>query len=187
MKTINSPEQFAATATANVEAITALAGKAFSQFERLSALNLSIARSALEDSVATTQSVMSVKTPQDFAALQASLSKPMLEKATAYGRSVYEIAAEGQKEMTKLFEAQFALFNKSFSDAVDQAAKSAPAGSEATFAAIKSAIGGANSVYDTVSKATKQAAEMGEANIAAATEASVKAANSAFAAAKKSA
>ena len=39
---------------------------------------------------------------------------------------------------------------------------------------LKSAVAAANSAYDSVSKATKQAVEMAEANVAAATSAAVK-------------
>jgi phasin family protein len=188
MNAIAIPEQFAAANKASAEALTTLANKAFSQVERLTALNLNTARSVLEDGVAATQTALAAKNPQDLVALQSKLAQPMLDKAVAYGRSVYAIATEGQQEFTKLFEAQVADLNKTFTEALDKAAKSAPAGSEAAFAAVKSALGAASNVYDTVSKATKQVAEAAEANVAAATEATVDAANTAVkASAKKSA
>lgn len=189
MNPIATREQFAAANEAGVETLTTFASKAFTQVERLTALNLNTARSALEDSVAATKTVLAVKNPQDLVALQATLAQPMLDKAVAYGRSVYEIAAEGQREFAKLFETQVAGLNKTFTDALDQAAKSAPAGSETVFAAVKSALGAANNVYEHVSKTTKQATEIAEANVAAATEATVSAANTAAkaASAKKSA
>lgn len=179
MNAIAAREQFASANKAAVETLTTVATKAFSQVERLAALNLNTARSVLEDSVAATKTVLSVKNPQDLVALQATLAQPMLDKAVAYGRSVYQIATEGQQEFAKLFETQIAELNKTFTSALDQAAKSAPAGSEQMFAAFKSALGAANSVYDNVSKATKQATEIAEANVAAATEATMKAVASA--------
>ena len=102
----------------------------------------------------------------------------MVDKAVAYARSVYEIATEGQSEVTKAFEAQIAEINTAFNKALDEAAKSAPAGSEAAFAAAKTAIAAANSAYDSMSKAAKQASELAEANMTAATKATVKAINS---------
>ena len=177
MNAIATREQFASANQATVETLTTLVNKAFSQVERLAALNLNTARSGLEDGVAATKTVLAVKNPQDLVALQATLAQPMLDKAVAYGRSVYEIATEGQQEFAKPFETQVAELNKTFTDALDKAAKSAPAGSEPVFAAVKSALGAANTVYGNVSKAAKQATEIAEANVAAATEATVKAAS----------
>jgi phasin family protein len=175
MNAFSASEQFASANQATVEALTTLTTKAFSQVERLTALNLNTARSVLEDSVAATQTVLAVKNPQDLAALQATLAQPILDKVVVYGRGVYEIATEGQQEIAKLFEAQVAELNKTFTDALDKAAQSAPAGSEPVFTAFKSALGAANTVYDIVSKATKQATEIAEANVATATNAAVKA------------
>ena len=182
MNAVATREQLTSANQAAVETLTTLFTKAFSQVERLTALNLNTARSVLEDSVAATQTVLAAKSPQDLVALQAKLGQPVLNKAVAYGRSVYEIATEGQQEFTKLVETQVAELNKTFTAALDKAAKSAPAGSEPVFAAVKSALGAANTAYDNVSKAAKQATEIVEANVAAATEATVKAAS-----AKKSA
>lgn len=175
MNAIAAREQFASANNAAVETLSTLVTKAFSQVERLTALNLNTARSVLEDSIAATRTVLAAKNPQDLVALQATLAQPMLDKAVAYGRSVYQIATEGQQEFTKLFETQVADLNKTVADAVDKAAKSAPAGSEPVFAAVKSALGAANDIHNHVSKATKQATEIAEANVAAATEATEKA------------
>ena len=182
MNAIATREQFASANQATVETLTTLVNQTFSQVERLAALNLNTVRSVLEDSVAATRAVLAAKNPQDLAALQTTLTQPMLDKAVAYGRSVYEIATEGQQEFTRLFETQVAEWNKLFTAALDKAAKSAPAGSGPVFAAVKSALGAANTAYDNISKAAKQVTEAAEANIAAATKATVTAAS-----AKKSA
>jgi hypothetical protein len=99
---------------------------------------------------------------QEVISLQATLAQPSVEKAVAYSRSVYEIAAQTQEEFSKLVEAQFAEVNKNVASSLDKAAKSAPAGSDVAVAAVKSAIAAANSAYDTMSKAAKQVAEIAE-------------------------
>ncbi|WP_407277662.1 phasin family protein [Aromatoleum evansii] len=186
MNAFAAREQFASANQAGVEILTTLANKAFTRVERLTELNLNTARSVLDDSVAATKTVLAVKTPQDLLALQGTLAQPMLDKAVVYGRGVYEIATEGQQEIAKLFEARVAELNKTFTDALDKAAKSAPTGSEALFAAFKSAVDAANNVFDGVSKATKQATEIAEATVTAAS-AAVKGASPRAAASKKSA
>jgi phasin family protein len=167
-------EQFTAANKANVETLLSLANTGFAGIERLAALNLNTARTALEDGVATAKTLLAVKDAQELLSLQ-SLAQPAVEKAVAYARSVYEIATQTQEEISKVVEAQIAELNKAVAAALDKAAKSAPAGSDVAVAAVKSAIAAANSAYDSVSKAAKQVAEMAEANLDAATSATVKA------------
>jgi len=174
MTTFN-PEQFAASNKANIETLLSLTNSAFANAERLAALNLNTARSVLEDSVSNTKALLGTKDVQELVSLQASLIQPLLEKSVAYARSVYEIASQGQEELAKVLETQLAELNKNVSSALDKAAKSAPAGSDVAVAAVKSAIAAANSAYDNFSKAVKQATEIAEANVAAATNATVKA------------
>ncbi|AMO38660.1 MULTISPECIES: phasin family protein [Thauera] len=175
MSAFVTPEQFAATNKANVETLLTLANAAFASAERLAALNLNTARSILEDGVANTKALLAVKDVQELVNLQASLTQPIVEKAVAYARSVYEITSQSQEEVSKVLEGQVAELNKGVATALDKAAKSAPAGSDVAVAAVKSAIAAANSAYDSMSKAAKQVAEIAEANVAAATNATVKA------------
>ncbi|MDY0014040.1 MAG: phasin family protein, partial [Rhodocyclaceae bacterium] len=160
---------------ANVETLLTLANAAFASAERFAALNLNVARAALEDSLASTKALLSAKDAQELLAVQSSLAQPLVEKTVAYARSVYEIATQTQEEVSKVFEGQVAELNKGVAAALDKAAKSAPAGSDVAVAAVKSAIAAANSAYDSMSKAAKQVAEIAEANVTAATNATVKA------------
>jgi hypothetical protein len=52
-------------------------------------------------------------------------------------------------------------------------AKNAPAGTEGVVTLVKQAVSAANSAFDQVSKATKQAVEVAEANMAAAAKTTV--------------
>jgi hypothetical protein len=113
-----------------------------------------------------------------------TLAQPAVEKAVAYSRSVYEIATQTQEELSKVVEGQFSEMNKNVATALDKAAKNAPAGSDVAVAAVKSAIAAANSAYDSMTKAAKQVAEIAEANVAAATTATVKAVGTGAAAPK---
>lgn len=181
------PEQLTAANKANVEALLTIANTAFASAERIAALNLNTARSVLEDVVTNAKSLLSAKDVQELVTLQAALAQPAVEKAVAYSRSVYEIATQTNEELGKVFEAQYAEVNKNVSTALDKAAKSAPAGSDVAVAAVKSALAAANSAYDSINKAAKQVAEIAEANVAAATNATVKAVGTAAAKTKKAA
>lgn len=182
--TINA-EQFAAANKATVDSLLAVANTALASAERIAALNLNTARSVLEDSVSNTKAILGAKDAQEAITLQASLAQPNVEKAVAYSRSVYEISAQTQEELSKMVEAQFGEFQKQVAGLLDKASKSAPAGSDVAVAAVKSAIAAANSAFDSMNKAAKQVAEIAEANVAAATNATVKAVGATAAATKK--
>lgn len=170
-----TPEQLAATNKANIEVVLTLANTAFANAERLAALNLNTARSVLEDGVANAKALLAAKDLQELVSLQTAMAQPMIEKAVAYSRNVYEITSQAQEEVAKVVEGQMSEANKNVAAALEKAAKSAPAGSDVAVAAVKSAIAAANSAYDSMTKAAKQVAEIAEANVAAATSATVKA------------
>jgi phasin family protein len=182
-----TPEQFASANKASVEAMLSLANTALASAERIAALILNTARSLLEDGVANTKAILGAKDPQEALAVQASLAQPNVEKAVAYTRSVYEISAQSKEEVAKLLEGQFGDFQKQVAGLLDKAAKSAPAGSDVAVNAVKSAIAAATSAFDSMNKAAKQVAEIAEANVAAATNATVKAVGTTAAAGKKKA
>jgi phasin family protein len=182
-----APENLAAANKATIDSLLSLANTTLASAERIAALNLNTARSVLEDSVSGTKALLGAKDVQEALSIQASLAQPNVEKAVAYSRSVYEISAQTQEELSKLIETQFSEFQKSVAGLLDKAAKSAPAGSDVAVAAVKSAIAAANSAFDNINKAANQVAEIAEANVAAATNATVKAVGATAAATKKKA
>ena len=101
---------------------------------------------------------------------RAALSGCSLEKAIAYSKSVYEVATGANAELSKVAERRVAEWNESFVNLLDKVSKNAPAGSDVAVAAVKSMIAAANSAYDNMTKVAKQATEIAEANVAAATE-----------------
>lgn len=180
-------DQINAANKAGMETLQTLANTVFASTERIAALNLSTARAAIDDSVSNAKVFFGIKDPQELISYQASLAQPAVEKAVSYSRSLYEIASETQGEVSKYLEAQFAELNKTVNATIEQATKNAPAGSEVAVAAMKSAIAAANSAYESVNKAVKQVTELTEANVAAATDATVKAAGATSRKTKKAA
>lgn len=179
-----TPEQFSAAYQSSLETLFALSQTAFAGVEKIVALNLNVAKANLQDSAEKAREVLAVKDGQELLAWNAAQLQPAAEKAVAYSRLMYEIATSTQAEFTKVAEAQLADANGKFVSMIDTAAKNAPAGSETAVAMMKSAVAAANSAYDSLSKATKQAVEMAEANVSAATSAAVKTATQAANASK---
>jgi len=170
-----TPEQFAAANKASVDALLSLANTALASAERIAALNLNTARSILEDSVANTKALLGAKDPKEAATLTVAQIQPAVEQAVAYSRSLYEISAQSKEEVSKQLESQFGDFQKQVSSLMDKAAKNAPAGSDVAVAAVKTALEAASSAFDNMKNVVKQAAEIAEANIATASNATVNA------------
>lgn len=168
-------EQFAAAQKANVETLFGLTNKAFEGVEKLVELNLQVAKAALGEVAETTRAALSVKDAQELLALQAGLLQPAAEKAAAYSRHLYDIAAATNAEVTKVAEQTAADAQAKFMNVVDTAVKNAPAGTENAVALVKSAVAAANNAYESVHKAAKQAADVAEANFQAVTSTAVKA------------
>jgi phasin family protein len=171
-----SPEQFAAGQKSHVDTCFSLTNKVFEGVEKLAILNLQAAKSIFAEAQETAHKTLSGKDPQNLLKLQNALAQPASEKAQAYSRHVYEILTGTQAEFIKVAEAQFAEYSYSTQTFIDNLTKNAPAGSETAVALLKSTITAANTTYDTVHKATKQAVEIAESSFDAATTAASKAA-----------
>ena len=170
-----TPEQMMAAQKSNVEVLFGLTEKAFAGVEKLVELNLQLAKTAMSEAAENTAAVLSVKDAQELLALQQALLQPAAEKAAAYGRQVYDIAASTNAEVTKVAESQLADAQKKLMAMVDGAVKNAPAGTENAVTLVKSAVAAANNAFESVQKAAKQAADVAEANFQAMTSTAVKA------------
>ena len=165
-----TPEQIQAAGKANVEALLAVANAQFAAFEKLANINAGAVKSAFEDSIANTRALLGAKDVQEFVTLQNGFAQPAIEKAIAYSKSVYEVATEANAELSKVAERRVSEWNENFANLLDKVSKNAPAGSDVAVAAVKSMLAAANSAYDNLTKVARQATEMAEANVAAATE-----------------
>jgi len=171
-------EQIMSAQKSNVETLFGLTGKAFEGIEKLIELNVQVAKTAMTEAASTSKAALSVKDAQELMALQASLMQPAAEKAAAYSRYLYEIAASTGAEVTRVAEATGADAQAKFMSLVDTAVKNAPAGTENAVALVKSAVAAANNAIETVQKATKQAAEVADANFQAMSSTAVRATKS---------
>ena len=93
----------------------------------------------------------------------------------SYSRAAYAICTETAEEMNKIVGAQFGVLKAETTAAIDEALKSAPAGSEPAVAAFKSTMAATDSAYSAFAKAAKQVGEMAESSLTVATDNAVKA------------
>ena len=160
-------EQMIAAHKANVETLFGLTNKAFEGVEKLVELNLQVAKASMGEAAENVRAALSVKDAQELMALQAGLLQPAAEKAAAYSRHLYDIAASTNADLGKLVEAQATEAQGKFMSAVDAAVKNAPAGTENAVALVKSAVAAANNAFEGVQKAAKQAANVAESSFQA--------------------
>jgi len=165
-----TPEQIQAVSKANVEAMLSLATTQFAAIEKFASLNANAVKAAFEDSLANARALAGAKDVQELVSLQSTFAQPAIEKAIAYSKSVYEVVGQTNTEFTKVTERRVAEWNENFVSLLDKAAKNAPAGSDVAVSAVKQMLAAANSAYDNFNKVAKQATEIAEANVAAATE-----------------
>ena len=158
-------EQIMASHKANIETLFGLTQKAFEGVEKLVELNVQATKAALAETANNAQAVMGVKDAQELLALQASMVQPLAEKTAAYSRHLYDIAQSAGAEISKTFEGQTAEAQKKFADLVESATQNAPAGSETAVTMMKSAMTAANTAFESVQKAVKQAGEIAGNNI----------------------
>lgn len=184
-------EQLAAAQKANAEVMTALLRTAFNGVERLTALNVAASREFFNNTVSNAQQLLSAKDPAQAAKLGSELAKPNAEKWVDYSRSVYELVAGMQKELTSVMESQYGSFAKNASSAVEKATASAPVGGDVFAATMKSMLGASTKAFDQMTSMAKQLSDIAEANMAAAGnmtgKATGKAVSATTAAARKSA
>lgn len=133
-------EQIRAT-KAYTDTLMALSQVAFSGVERLAALNLNVARCALEEGLAASNTLMQAKDVSDLKKLQSSIGTPATEQCAAYFRGAQEIAGDSQQQIAQLMTSYLATFG------LDASVKA-----------------GSNAGLDMFSRFAKQANSMFEAN-----------------------
>jgi len=185
-------EQLTAAQKANAEVMTTLLRTAFDGVERLTALNMAASREFFNNTMAGTQQLLGAKDANAIAKLNSELAQPNAAKWMDYSRSVYELVAEMQKEVTSVLESQYSSFTKNATSAVEKAKTSAPVGGDVFAATMQSMLNASTKAFENMTGMAKQLSDIAEANISAAGKTvSIKAAapakTSATAAARKSA
>jgi phasin family protein len=165
----NPTEQFAEFNKTNVAQATKFAAISLENAEKLVKFNLGAAKTVFAQSVESAQAVAAVKDVQDLIELRTKFAEAGVQTAVGYSRHLYELATEAQAEYSALAEEAFGVYSKGITQWVDNASKSAPAGSDVAVNAFKSTIAATAAAFDQFQKASKQVASIADANVRAAT------------------
>jgi phasin family protein len=163
---MNYTDQVTALNKTQLESVLKLAELASDNFDKLADLQLKAVKNAYAEGLKSLRQLTSVKDVNELASVSSLAAQPAWDKAAAYARGVYETVASAQAQFAGVMEQQLAEVNKAVALTVDSALKSAPAGSEAAIAALKSTLQSTNAVYESVVKAAKQMSAVAEANVA---------------------
>jgi phasin family protein len=137
--------------------------------ERTLNVQLEYAKGAITQATINARAASQAKDVQELLALRTRIAENTLENLMGYSRSLYEVVSEAQSEYSRLAEERMSKFQQAVSEGVDQAAKSAPAGSDVAVAAVKSQLAAATAAFDTFSKAARHMASYADAGVVSAT------------------
>jgi phasin family protein len=166
---VNLAEQMNELNNTTVLSAARLSKLSLDSAERLLALQLSFAKSALGDATRSARAAAGTQDVQQLLALRTKAAETAMSQWLEYSRSLYEVASDAQAELSKLAEERLAELQRTITESVEQAAKSAPAGSDVAVAAMKSSLAAATTAFDTFTKAARHAASFTDAGVKAAT------------------
>ncbi len=164
-----NPEQFASATKALFEfqlmTFNTLTTKAVQGVEQVLALNMATAKSQVEGGIAAGKEISQAKDPK--AALNAAAkAQPGIAGASAYNQQLGDIIKEIHQEFTSAADAHVAEAKSNLSALIYDVTKNVRPGSENAVAIVKAAIDNAFVGYEQVTKATKQAVDAVEEQIA---------------------
>jgi len=165
-----NPEQFANATKAlfefQLETFNTLTSKAVQGVEQVVALNMATAKTQMEDGLAAGKEISQTADPKAAISLAAAKVQPGMAGAVAYNQQLGGIIAEIREEFTRAADAHMTEAKSTLSALIYDVTKNVRPGSENAVEIVKTAIDNAFSGYEQVTKATKQAVEAVEAQIA---------------------
>jgi phasin family protein len=171
MIVVNLADQMSELNSTAVLSAARLSKLSLDSAERLLTLQLGFAKSALGDATQAAHAAAGTKDVQQLLALRTQAAETAMTQWLEYSRGLYEVASEAQAELSRLAEERLADLQRTVTDTVDEAAKSAPAGSDVAVAAMKSSLAAATAAFDSFTKAARHAASFTDAGVKAATTA----------------
>ena len=169
-----NPEQFASATKTLFElqmmTFNALTSKAVQGVEQVVALNMATAKNSVEGTMAVGKEISTAKDPKAALAAAAAHAQPGMANAVEYGDQLKVIIDDIRSEFTQAADAHIAEAKSTLSALIYDVTKNVKPGSENAVEIIKAAIDNAFQGYEQVTKATRQAVETVEAQVAKATE-----------------
>ena len=163
------PTATRASLNAQFSSFLSMAGTALDGIERITDLNRSVSREALEQFSATGRQMLAAKDPQEFYTVAMAQAQPAAERVVSYSQNLAALASDLQSEMSKVAEAHIAEVSRDVSSLINAVGKNVPSGSENAMSMLTSAMGNFNAGYEQLANTSKQTAQAISENMASAT------------------
>lgn len=181
---MNAQSQISDFNASQVEIALRVARISLDSFERVLKLQLDSAKTSLEEGTQLAKAVSGIHDFQDAIEFRQKAVENFVEQSLGFYRSLYDITAQTQSELSSLAEERAATFNKSVFAGMEKLAKGAPAGADIAVAAVKSTVHAAAAAVDSITKTAKQVADFANASVKAASSATADAVKAASRSAK---
>ena len=165
-----SPRNRSGPPPVNLDAIIEITTTQFGAVEKIANLQAVAIKSAFEDTVANVRALAGANDVQECRQAAGLFCPARLREGDCYSKGMYEVATQANATFVKVAERRVAEWNEGVVSFLDLALRNIPGASDTVLPALKQVIAAGNSAYENLSKATKQATEMAEANVAAASE-----------------
>ena len=142
-----------------IEASSAAAAKTLEGFQKLAALNMQTARTALEQSTEQIEALLSARDAKTLTDLVTSMAKLSPEQFSAYAKAVYAISSETGTDIASMVQKQIADSNAKLAAAVESLAKTAPTGMPNATDFITQSMNATKSAYEQMQAAAQQFAQ----------------------------
>lgn len=168
-----NPEQFASATKTLFElqmmTFNALTSKAVQGVEQVVSLNMTTAKNSVQGSMAVGKEMSQASDPKAAMAVAAAHAKPPMAGAVVYGEQLKVIIDDIHNEFTQAADAHIAEAKSTLTALIYDVTQNVKPGSENAVEIIKTAIDNAFQGYEQVTKATRQAVQVVEDQIAKAT------------------
>lgn len=165
---ITDPSQFLELQQMHVKALNSVGHALIAAAEKLSNLNVTTSRSAIDSVTEAAQSLSGVKDAGELLAISGTSPQPSVEKLVSYTHDLVGITNAVTAEIGKVVEQQINESNRRMAELFGFTTANAPAGSEQAVSLLRSALAASNAAFDTASKVSRQAADWAAANFVAA-------------------
>jgi len=143
-----------------------LANLSFSQFERLTGLNLEQAKVSTELANEQLNSMLNIKDPANALETMKTIMEESALSLAGYATTAMELSQEFQSESAAFADSHFDYAHEMVNNLLAENFKNAPAGSEAAVIAVKSAVEAGNKALAEARKNAKLTVELFQENLA---------------------
>ncbi|AOY96517.1 hypothetical protein BKK79_33765 [Cupriavidus sp. USMAA2-4] len=152
-------EQLLAAQQAHLNSLLAMANTALEGIQKLTELNLQATKSALAEGREQAIAALDGSDGGSAALAQGASLQPATEKALAYARHVYDIAAGTQAGFAHVAEAHCEQYGRALEAFAETFVKNAPVGTEAATALLQAAANATSGAFGALRQVAHQARE----------------------------